>query len=578
MSNIIKSKVEEVTVFFRGAELIHTAEAMLTKGNNEILITGFSPNVDRSSIKVKTTGGAVISSFEFSTDYLHEEKPSEKAQNLLDTIKEQQKLSEQISTEIKINTDLLDILQKSIHRKASKAKTGLSIDELMKTMDYYKSKAGELEKTIAGDREKEEKITEYIQDLSAQFEQESLKNNKTSGILKLSLSSPIDGTCRFTVSYYTASASWTPYHDINVASTDGPIKITSKAKVRQVTGIDWNAVKLTLSTAVPSSGKSAPLFHAWFLQYIHDEKMPLRKMAVSREIMQNSYSYEEMKSEIAESDALPAPDQGTPLYVVDGMPVDIAYFGSIDQSMIKSVNYLSGSEATAIYGPAAAGGAVEVTLKNGMDDYVTFSENQLNVSFRIDLPYSIPGNGKEQGIELKNADVAATFMYYCAPKLDSETYLLAEIADPEKLNLLSGNANITYDGTYVGETYIDAATTQQKLSLTLGIDRRVAVKREKINEYTGAGFFGNEINRKSAYRMTVRNNRNETVRMVLKDQYPISTIKEVTVELSKDTTPPSFDKKETGVVTWEYDMQPGELRTFDMVYVVKYPKGKTLNL
>jgi hypothetical protein len=76
----------------------------------------------------------------------------------------------------------------------------------------------------------------------------------------------------------------------------------------------------------------------------------------------------------------------------------------------------------------------------------------------------------------------------------------------------------------------------------------------------------------------LRNNSNQTVQMVLKDQYPISTIKEVTVELSKDTTPPSFNKTDVGVITWELDMPPGKIRTFKWMYSVKYPKNKLLNL
>ncbi len=573
----VNSKIEEVTVFFQGAELIHTANATLSKGNNEMWIEGLSPQIDQNSIKIKTSNSVVVSSFEFSVNYLAEKSLSANARKIQDAIKEQQKSLEQVSTQIKINTNLLSILQKSIDKKASGTETGLSIDELVKTMDYYKTKAGELEQTLSVDREKEGEIKKRLQELRAQFEQESLKNNKTSGILKLSLSSPVDGNCNFTISYYTPSAGWMPYYDINVAATDRPVKITSRAKVRQVTGIDWEKVKITLSTAIPSSGKIAPLFQTWFLQYINN--VNIRGVARQKEMMQNSYSYDmDMKMVSEEIAAAPEPPQGTPLYIVDGVPVDISYFASIDQSMIKDIQQLSGSQATGMYGSAAANGVIIVTMKSGMDDYVTQSENQLNLSFNIDLPYSIPGNGKEQGIELKNQEIAATFKYYCAPKLDTETYLLAEIADWEKLNLLSGNANITYDGTYVGETYIDAASTHQNLTLTLGTDKRVAVKREKMKEYSSTGFLGNDTKQEFAYLMTVRNNRNDAVRMVLKDQYPISTLKEVVVELSKDTTPPSVNKEDLGVITWEYDMQPGESRTFKLVYVVKYPKGKTLNL
>ncbi|MDR2036438.1 MAG: mucoidy inhibitor MuiA family protein [Bacteroidales bacterium] len=579
----VRSKIEEVTVFFQGAELVHSAKAALVKGNNELWIDGLSPNIDRNSVKIKTTKGVVISSFEFSVDYLSKAILSPQAQKLQDEIKEQQKQLEQVMTEIKINNNLLSILQKSIDKKASGSEAGLSIDELIKTMDYYKSKANELEKTLGTDREKEQQIRKNIQTLSARFEQESLKNNKTSGILKLSLSSPVDGNCDFTISYYTSSAGWIPYYDINVTSTDAPIKITSKAKVRQVTGIDWEQVKITLSTAVPSGGKIAPLFHTWFLQYVQPAPAYGVKDQKMSRMMQNAYSYAPRKMaesmEVEESIALPAePAQANPLYVVDGVPVDISYFESLDQSMIRDIHQLDASSAVNTYGTAASGGAIVVTLKNSMDDYVTQSENQLNISFNIDIPYSIPGNGKEQSIDLKNQEIPATFKYYCTPKLDTETYLLAEIADWQKLNLLNGNANVTYDGTYVGETYIDASSTHQNLSLTLGTDKRVSVKREKMKEFSSTGFLGNEVKQEFAYQLTVRNNQNKAIKMVLKDQYPISTYKEVTVELSKDTTHPSFNKEDVGVVTWEYDMQPGETQTFKLVYHVKYPKNKTLNL
>jgi uncharacterized protein (TIGR02231 family) len=527
----VSSKIEEATVFFKGAELIHTATAVLQKGGNELSISGLSPNIDRNSVKIKTSGSVLVSSFEFSVDYLTEKSLSAEAQKIQAAVKEQQKLLEQLQTSIKINANLLKILQESIEKNTSGSENGLNIDDLIKTMDYYKTKAGELENAIADGKEKETEANKRLQELKAQLEQESLKNNRNSGVLKLNLTAPAAGTCNFIISYFTPSAGWTPYYDVNVAATNQPVRIVSKAKVRQVTGIDWEKVRINLSSAMPRSGNVAPLFNAWFLRYM-DMGIQLRGRGDAA-MMQNMYSY-----------AKAAPQAAMEMERAEVM-----------------------EDAEAIYDEPAS-----------MDDYVTRSENQLNLTYNIDLPYTIPGNGKEQSIELKNQEVNASFKYYCAPKLDIETYLLAEITDWEKLNLLSGSANITYDGTYVGETYIDASSTQQNLTLTLGVDKRIAVKREKMKEYSSAGLFGNDVRQEFAYQMTVRNNRNEVIRMVLKDQYPISTLREITVELSKDTTTPTINLTELGVITWEYDMQPGETSTFKLVYSVKYPKGRTLNL
>jgi uncharacterized protein (TIGR02231 family) len=220
-----------------------------------------------------------------------------------------------------------------------------------------------------------------------------------------------------------------------------------------------------------------------------------------------------------------------------------------------------------------------ITLKSSMDDYVTEKETEMNMVYNIDLPYSIPGNGKEQTIDLQTKETTAEYKYYCAPKLDTETYLLGEIPNWEQLNLLSGKANITYDGTYVGETYIDARSTQKTLSLTLGTDKRVSVKREKLQKYSSTSFLGNDTKQVFTYKLTVRNNQNKPVQMVLKDQYPISTQKSINVELlTKETTPWTTNVESMGVITWEGELKAGETKEYQISYSVKYPKDSNLNL
>jgi uncharacterized protein (TIGR02231 family) len=214
-----------------------------------------------------------------------------------------------------------------------------------------------------------------------------------------------------------------------------------------------------------------------------------------------------------------------------------------------------------------------------MYDFVTTTESAVNVTYNIDLPYSIPGNGKQQNIDLATKETPAVYKYYCAPKLDGATYLIAEVADWEKLDLLSGPANITYDGTYIGETHIDAGATQEKLTLTLGTDKRVNVTRELVREFNAPRSVGSTTEQTFTYKLTVRNSRTAPVYMVLKDQYPVSTDKNIAVTLdTRATTPFTADKEDVGVVTWEGEMAAGEVRTHTFSYTVKYPKGMRLNL
>jgi uncharacterized protein (TIGR02231 family) len=201
------------------------------------------------------------------------------------------------------------------------------------------------------------------------------------------------------------------------------------------------------------------------------------------------------------------------------------------------------------------------------------------MEYAIDLPYNIPGNGKEQIIDLKKYEVSAKYKYYCAPKLDENVYLVADIVDWEKLNLLSGQANVTYDGTFVGQTFLNTTSAEKILSVTLGTDKRVTVKREKLTDFSSVKFLGSDTRVTLTYRLTVKNNQNKSISLTLKEQYPISSQQDITVELiDKQTTTPTFNKKETGVITWESEITSGESKVYEISYSVKYPKDKKINL
>ncbi|NDV77427.1 DUF4139 domain-containing protein [Dysgonomonas sp. 511] len=585
----VKAKMQSATVFFQGAELTHTASYLLAKGENEIYIEGLSPTIDKNSLKIKASNGVIISASEFSVDYLVDKKKNVRNKRLDDSIKYYEDLYGKVDTDLKITNNLLTLLQKGTDKNVSGSEKGLGIDELVKTMDYYKLKSTELQTQQSTLNNKKAELDRAIDRLEKQRDQESLKNDKTMGILRLNVSSPLAVTATFTVSYYTTSAGWTPYYDINIASTNKPIKIQSKSKVRQTTGLDWDRVKLTLSTSTPSNGKTAPLFRTWFLKPI----LPTAPLGIGSalqgrtsgvNIAQNAYSYDEYQNQELEETVVirgsrtHKKESATPLYIVDGVEVDAGYFNSLSPDMIKDVSILKDASSTAVYGSRGSNGVVMITTK-GMGDYVSQSENELNMSFAIDLPYTIPGNGKEQAIDLSTKEIKAEYKYYCAPKLDKETYLLAEISGWEELNLLSGKANITYDGTYVGESYIDARSTQQKLALTLGTDKRVSVKREKLQDYSSKKTLSNNIEQVFTYRLTVRNNQNKTIKMVLKDQYPISMQKNIDVKLlTKDTTPWTANKEDLGVISWEEDLKAGETKVYQISYEVKYPKESNLNL
>ena len=573
-----KASLEQATVFFNGAELTHKASIPVSKGVNEILIGELSPNIDINSLKISSTKGVIIASFEYSQDFMNKKEPSKLERNLKDSIKYYKKLISEYEISQQTNKDLLELLK--ANKSIGGTQTGLSVSELSKMVEYYKVQSNTLNKAQNELKEKQERAEENLERVESQLYQESAKNTKSVGVLKLNLTSPLATNTDFTITYFTRNANWIPYYDINVPSMDTKIQIASKAKVAQTTGLDWNKVKLSLSTATPSTNKEAPLFNAWFLDYQHNlarGKDSSLKLRGASSLAQNTISYDskELNEVVVTGYGTQANTQ--PLYIINGVPASPEEYNSLSPDMIQNISVLKDASSTAIYGSRATNGVVLITTKS-LNDFVDRSEGELSAVYNIDLPYTIQGNGKVQNIDLQSNSVSASFKHYAIPKLDGDVFVIAEISDWQKLGLLSGKANVTFDGTYVGETVINAASTASKLALTLGTDKRVTVKREKVQDYSSKKTLGKDIQQDLTYKTTIRNNQSKEISMILKDQYPISNQKDIKVEMLEDTTPASHNNEEVGVLNWEFGLKAGESKEIKMSYRVKYPKDKNINL
>ncbi|HMJ46502.1 MAG TPA: DUF4139 domain-containing protein [Ferruginibacter sp.] len=577
----VYSSLTTVTVYRTGAEMIHKATVGLRAGENELVINGLSSYIDINSIQVNCPSTVTILGIEFNNNFLGEENISPAVQKLMDSL-------ESINDDIQHNNilisgtkELLEVLK--ANREIKGSQTGMSVTELTKLMTYYKTKTIELQNELIGYNAKKTKLDVQAAKVSKQIQEEQKKNTRSGGRLILQLSVAIPVNADFTISYITQNAYWTPYYDIKADNIQGPLKFIYKAKIAQTTGIDWKKVKLSLSTSSPKQYGNAPVFKTWFLGYIDPVRLLNRELSKSNTInsmLDGKVAGLQLKESVVTSAygimrSQSAPGYGSaPLYIVNGTIIRDA--SNIDTDKIKEVNILKGEDATSIYGAQGAGGVVLITLKDGLEDYITISDSELDISYDIDLPYDVPTNGKQQIATLKEISVPATYKYYSVPKLDKDAFLLAEVPNWQKLNLLSGEANIIFEGTYIGKSFIDPANTSDTLNLTLGTDKRVVIKKEKMIDYSSVKFLGSNKLQTLTYDLTIKNNKKEPVRIIIKDQFPISTNKDIEVELLQSSN--GIVNSEIGVVTWILTIEPGQHKKQRISYSVKYPKGKQVGL
>ncbi len=579
--NEVQANLKSVTVYHSGAEMIHFASANLKAGNNEVIIDNISNSIDSNSIQIKAPSSVTILGFEFSSNYIININKSPRMLLLEDSLEHIQSNIDKLDLSINNTKELLDVLK--LNRDIKGEQNGLSVIELGKLMDYYAAKSTELENTIAQQTEKKNKATELANKISEQIKEEEKKNISTAGRLTLQLNAAVPVKADFTISYIARNAYWTPFYDLRADNTQLPLKIFYKAKIVQTTGIDWKQVKLSLSTATPEQKGNAPELQSWFLGYInpysnYNNSLMGRAAGVQignttsalNEVVVVGYGTEK-RDDIDKPYV--APKQ---IYIINGNIVSDEAFQQINPNSIKSIIKLKPNDAKAQYGDAAAGGATVVELKDGLPDYIAVANKTLNVNFDIDIPFDVPTNGKAQTATLQTIDANTLYQHFAVPKLDDDAYLLAKIPGWEKLNLLPGEANIILEGTYVGKTFINPDNTTDTLNLTLGNDKRVVIKREKMQDFSSVKFLGNNKLQKFTYQITVKNNKSEAVNIVLKDQYPLSTNKEIEVELTDAAN--AIINKDTGTLTWNLSLNPNETRTLNFSYNVKYPKDRTINI
>ncbi len=575
---VTATELRSATIYRSGAELTHFTSVRLPQGHHELILGDISNYLDINSVQVSCPAGVTILSVEFTTDHLVVPMVSERIRFLKDSLESVNERLETISLKRAITADLLEALRTN---KDIKGQQGLTVAELSKLMEYYEKKVVEYKNELMGLQGQEKKWVTIRGKLTEQLNEEEKKNNRTAGRLHISLHSALAGNYDLQVSYITPNAFWTPTYDIRVDDIKKPMKLIYKAKMVQTTGLDWKKVKVSLSSSLPSQWGNAPVLQSWFLGYINPVAV-MDKRLMSNQI-QGYYSAPRSRPDLTGAVAgiqvrgqASVDANSVPLYVVNGSIMSSEEFQKIDANSIKSVDVIKEAAATSLYGARASNGVVVVTLKDGLEDYVTVSNSELNVSFDIDMPFDIPSNGKEQTATLTQYEVPAFYKYYSVPKLDKDAYLLAEVADWEKLNLMPGEANIIFEGTYVGRSFIDPNSTQDTLNLTLGRDKRVVVKKEKLADFSSVKFLGGNKLQKITYELTVKNNKKDTVHMMLKDQFPLSTLKEIEVELDDDGG--AAVNQDIGVLTWRLELAPGESRKIRFSYTVKYPKDKQINL
>jgi hypothetical protein len=110
----------------------------------------------------------------------------------------------------------------------------------------------------------------------------------------------------------------------------------------------------------------------------------------------------------------------------------------------------------------------------------------------------------------------------------------------------------------------------------MGRDRSILINREKISEFSQKRTIGSNITESRGYAITIRNNKSQPISILVQDQIPVSVNSDISVEAT-ELSKGKLDLQ-TGIVSWELQIPPGEQEVLNLRYEVKYPKREKVIL
>lgn len=536
----VKSTLTGVTVYTQGAQLQHKANYSIKAGVSEVIIEGISAQINPSTIQVRATGNVVIldSKYEY---YYPQPKLNTGATELTPKVKNAIKQLQDsillINFELRDINDEIEVLVAArkiiISNGAVKGqgKVNDSIQLLKQTVDYYTSKVSELNKKISAlDRQKAKKtnVVNSLQERLTELENFANQNNpqpELKGIPRIVVTfmSKEIASGKIELSYLAANAGWTPLYDIRSEAATGKISLTYKAQVQQNTGLDWNDVKLSISTNNPYANKTKPTLNPWYIDY-------------------QEYRHKlEEKAKMQRSDA----------FLMETAPGVVYNYGF-------NANFGAKVEDDALTS----------------EQFTTVVQQLIAAEFQIDLNYSIASDNQIRMVLVKQAELNTSFKYYAVPKLDPGVYLVAQMTKLDELQLVPAKANIFFDGTYIGETYIDPTTLDDTLNLSLGRDPNIIVKRTLLKNQSKERIIQDKKERNFAYNVEVKNLKSSPIELVIQDQIPLTTNPDIVIEKS-DLGKGQLDEK-TGLLEWNLKLKSKETQEFKYDFRIRHAKDKMI--
>lgn len=523
----VNSKIKNVTVFLNGAQVFRKANFNIKKGVTDIVFDSISSNINPNSIQVKGKGKYII----LDTKYKYYQPAGSTTPPIIPThiLSQMQDITDSLDfvafdlEEVKFKRDVLKLEKQFLVSNKSMKSDSLAL--LKDAMRFLREKYNNINTKLIKIKKQEYHLNKTKTALQKRLNTINAENaNKYTAKptypryqIVVTISSAETTAGILNVNYLVKGASWSPKYDIRATGINQPVELTYKANVIQNSGENWDNVTLKLSTNNPNKSKVKPVLPVWYLNYYTNYRNNKALKSTTMMINANA-TYKESADESSDMEKL-APAQTS-------------------------------------------------------DFYATMNENLTNIEFDLSIPYTIPSDGQNHLVAIKNEKLDAKYQYYMVPKLDKDAFLVADIRGFEDLSLLPAKANIYFEGTFIGETMLNPDVMGDSLAVTLGRDERISIRRTLIKEEKKEKFLGDKQLKYFTYELEIKNHRANNVDIIIEDQIPVPNNEEIQVNFL-NAGKAEYIKK-SGMLSWKFNLVAKQNKKMTFKYSVEYEKNKPL--
>jgi uncharacterized protein (TIGR02231 family) len=527
------SRIDAVTVYPSGAEIVRVVNVKLGAGDNVVLLTDLPARATANSIRVEGKAAskfaiASVDSRRVFVPHTNETVAASERKRLEDAIeklKDEENTLQATVQAAEAQKALIGNLAQLPNHPAPAGGSPPAQPDWSALFATIGERFAEAQKLVLATQVKIREIERKIKDLQGELAASApAQEERTELKIFANAAAPLDA--ELLVRYQIGGASWVPFYDARLATgtrTEPPkLHLVRRASIQQRTGEVWENVALALSTARPGAGTAAPELPPVLIDYEAESPPRPAPRAMAREVS-------------------PAAQSG-------GQEAEAG---------------LRGGTPT-LHAAEEKRAAVELQAFQAV----------YNVSGRV----SVPTTGEAKRVQIDDMVVDPVLMLRTVPKINPKAFLYVKMTTARGTPILPGQVALFRDATFVGNGRLPLLSPGEEHELGFGVDDAVRVRYALLEEKRSeSGIITSSKTEARSYRISVKNLHERAVPVTVIDQIPQSQNADIKVELVAKTQPTKRDLDDKrGILAWELKLDPDEEKSIEFGSTVTWPAAKKI--